>query len=187
MDTYRSIATFHKDIRILPAKMELKTVPMKFDNLWRRRLRVKQIDEFDYSDFDVCFQVVLDVHLTLPLSLKKNEQTTDEELELLPLWEERCYTNGFESTVLSFNSVDDDVKQSEIQIPRNTDAFVFWFSSTQNSLAYNSFKRLNDQIVEWDKGTRQWIYFITEAESTTLKIDFKDGVNYPRFALSVKR
>ncbi|KAI6176971.1 Kinesin-like protein [Aphelenchoides bicaudatus] len=151
---YFYVVNNYKNIKILPEKLELKATPMKFENLWRRKMRVTKIDEFDYSAFDECFS--------------GNSRTGDDDLELLPLWEERCFVNGPETVLFpctGFTKID-------LQIPRETDAFVFWFSSTTGTNTHCPFRRLGENEIEWDKGTRQWLHFLTNPKSTKLRVEF---------------
>jgi hypothetical protein len=98
-------------------------------------------------------------------------------LELLPLWEERCFVNGPETTIFPSNKTNID-----LAVPNGADAFVFWLASTDN----RPFKFLDDKEVEWDKGTRQWIYFLTNPDLAKLRIkfNFNEQKELPGFVLS---
>lgn len=98
-------------------------------------------------------------------------------MESLPLWEEICYSRSDPIRLLDL-SRDDNSDVREIAIPNDSDAFVFYFTSIQNSVKiYEPFKRLSSGEIEWDKGCCQSIYFLTRPESTKIRIEFK-GVDF---------
>lgn len=101
-------------------------------------------------------------------------------MELLTLWEERCFANGSETVVFSST-----LTNTEFPIPSASDAFVFWFSSTSHC----PFRKLDDNEVGWDQGTRQWIYFLTNPDLKTLTIEFNqnDQEEFPHFSLIDKK
>lgn len=96
-------------------------------------------------------------------------------MELLPLLEELCYKRSSATTLFSFNSNLQNSSTHELQIPNDSDAFVFFFSSTHNNVEVNEqFEEKNGQI-EWKQGCCQWIYFLTKPESTSIKIEFNEN------------
>lgn len=100
-----------------------------------------------------------------------------DELELLPLWEEICYTKDNPIKLLDL-SRNDNPDLREILIPKDSDAFVFFFEYIHdNTTIYQPFKRLSEEEIEWDKGFCQPIYFFNRPESTKVKIEF-DGQDF---------
>ncbi|KAI6214978.1 Protein arginine N-methyltransferase [Aphelenchoides besseyi] len=153
--------------RILPEELEMKMVPVKFKELWRRKLKHKSIDGFDYTDFDERFM--------------QNVSATDDDLELLPLWEEQCTVTGQPTCLFAFHNPNDQSIETKQTIPPNTDAFVFYVYSSDEE-ANNAVEQHNSELV-WQKGTRAWVYFIRDSKFTELmvKLDVESDRLRPSF------
>jgi hypothetical protein len=109
------------------------------------------------------------------IGFQKSRTTNDDDLELLPLWEERCFVNGPETTLFPSTT------NVELHVPNGADAFVFWFASK----VHRPFKMLDGKEVEYDEGTRQWIYFLTNSSTTCLKVEFDANkqTEFPHFSI----
>ncbi|KAI6188027.1 Protein arginine N-methyltransferase [Aphelenchoides besseyi] len=132
---YMSARANCENARILPEKLEMKMVPVKFKELWRRKLKLKSIDGFDYTDFDQHFM--------------QNLPATDDDLELLPLWEEQCTITGQPTRLFAFHNPKGQSIETKQTIPPNTDAFVFYVYSSDED-ANNAVEQHNSELI-WQK------------------------------------
>lgn len=136
---------------------DLKLVQLKLGDLAKRRANYSKVDEFDYQDFaDLC----------QPRTLVK-----DYHLELHPMWE---YENQVLRSEAIFSFLDDNpAEELEIEVEKNTDAFVlYWYAENDDIVVKDSLIRNDKGTLEWRKGDQQWITFRNQNGGDRISINF---------------